>query len=68
MVKSGKAWEYSDVHWLVRVVHLWDDHRTLEVLEGALLAVGVVEDVDVDVDVAQDGEDDHDHMELPLVP
>ena len=45
-----------------------DDHRTLEALEGALLAVGVVEDVDVDVDVAQDGEDDHDHMELPPVP
>ena len=43
-----------------------DDHRTLEVLEGALLAAGVV--VDVDVDVAREGEDDHDHMELPLVP
>ena len=34
-------------------------------LEGALLAVGVV---DVDVDVAQEGEDDRDHMELPQVP
>ena len=48
-----------------------DDHRTLEVLEGALLAAGaVVKDVDVvvDVDVAQEGEDDHDHMELPPVP
>ena len=43
-----------------------DDHRTLEALEGALLAAGVV--VDVDVDVAREGEDDHDHMELPLVP
>ena len=45
-----------------------DDHRTLEVLEGALLAAGVVVDVDVDVDVAEEGEDGHDHMELPLVP
>ena len=45
-----------------------DDHRTLEALEGALLAAGVVGDVDVDVDVAQEGEDDHDHMELPQVP
>ena len=40
------------------------DHRTLEALEGALLAAGVEEDVDV----AEEGEDDHDHMELPLVP
>ena len=47
-----------------------DDHRTLEVLVGALLAAGVVEevDVDVDVDVAEEGEDDHDHMELPPEP
>ena len=47
-----------------------DDHRTLEVLEGALLAAGVVEDVDVGVGVgvAQEEEDDHDHMELPQVP
>ena len=47
-----------------------DDHRTLEALEGALLAAGVVEDVDVDVDVdvAEEGEDDHDHMELPPEP
>ena len=45
-----------------------DAHRTLEALEGALLAAGVVEDVDVDVDVAEEGEDDHDHMELPPVP
>ena len=47
-----------------------DDHRTLEVPEGALLAAGVVEevDVDVDVDVAEEGEDDHDHMELPPEP
>ena len=45
-----------------------DDHRTLEALEGALLAAGVVEEVDVDVDVAEEGEDDHDHMELPLEP
>ena len=45
-----------------------DDHRTLEVLEGALLAAEVAEDVDVDVDVAEEGEDAHDHMELPPVP
>ena len=45
-----------------------DAHRTLEALEGALLAAGVVEDVDVDVDVAEEGEGDHDHMELPQVP
>ena len=44
-----------------------DDHRTLEALEGALLAAGV-EDVDVDADVAEEGEDDHDHMELPPAP
>ena len=43
-----------------------DDHRTLEVPEGALLAAGVV--VDVDVDVAEEGEDDRDHMELPPEP
>ena len=35
-------------------------------LEGALLAAGVVEDVDVDV--AEEGEDDRDHMELPPEP
>ena len=47
-----------------------DDHRTLEALEGALLAAGVVEDVDVDadVDVAEEGEGDRDHMELPPEP
>ena len=43
-----------------------DDHRTLEALEGALLAAGVVGDVDVDA--AEEGEDDHDHMELPPEP
>ena len=47
-----------------------DAHRTLEALEGALLAAEVAGDVDVvlDVDVAEEGEDDHDHMELPPVP
>ena len=47
-----------------------DDHRTLEALEGALLAAGVVVDVDVDadVDVAEEGEGDRDHMELPPEP
>ena len=45
-----------------------DDHRTLEALEGAFLAAGVVGDVDVDVDAAEEGEDDHDHMELPPEP